>query len=68
MIFTRLCIRMLSEEESKERLQEVDDNEDGLVSWKEYVEETYGLDSDDVAIPMQDLEEARVIVFKLKLP
>ncbi|CAG7729299.1 unnamed protein product [Allacma fusca] len=53
--------RMLSEEESKERLQEVDGNEDGRVSWKEYVEETYGLDTDQVAIPLQDLEEERML-------
>jgi hypothetical protein len=52
--------KMLSEEESKERFQEVDANEDGLVSWPEYVEETFGINADQIAIPLQDLEEQRV--------
>jgi len=51
---------MLSEEESKERFEEVDENGDGRVSWREYVEETFGIDADDTAIPLQDLEEAKV--------
>jgi Ca2+-binding EF-hand superfamily protein len=53
--------RMLSEEESKERLQEVDANEDGLVSWQEYVEETFGINADQLNIPLQDLEEQRMM-------
>jgi hypothetical protein len=52
---------MLSEEESKERFLEVDENEDGRVSWKEYVEETFGVNPDDTAIPLESLEEQRVI-------
>lgn len=54
---------MLSEEESKERLEEVDENADGLVSWKEYIEETYGLDSDDTALSLENFEEAKVTLF-----
>jgi len=54
-------VRMLSEEESKERLDDIDDNEDGKVSWKEYIEETFGIDSDDNdVIQLEDLEEQRV--------
>lgn len=36
--------RMLSEEESAERMEEVDDDEDGFVTWAEYISETYGID------------------------
>lgn len=32
---------MLSEEEAAERLEDVDENRDGLVSWEEYKEDTY---------------------------
>lgn len=53
---------MLSEEESKQRLEEVDENEDGKVSWKEYVQETFGidLDGDSASIPLNDIEEQQV--------
>lgn len=39
--------RMLSEEESEERMEEVDDDEDGFVTWKEYISETYGINHPD---------------------
>ncbi|KAK4324361.1 hypothetical protein Pmani_004988 [Petrolisthes manimaculis] len=35
--------RMLSEEESAERMEEVDEDEDGYVTWAEYISETYGI-------------------------
>lgn len=56
---------MLSEEESKQRLEEVDENEDGLVTWKEYVQETFGvdLDSNPSSIPLNDIEEQQVDQF-----
>jgi len=38
--------KSLSEEESQEKLTEVDLNKDGEVTWEEYLTETYGLDSD----------------------
>ena len=41
--------RSLSEEESKEKLQEVDLNRDGEVTWAEYVSETYGVESEEDA-------------------
>lgn len=53
---------MLSEEESKERFQEVDENEDGLVTWQEYIQETFGLTDENLAIPLHDLEEQRVSI------
>ena len=52
--------RLLSEEESKERFAEVDENEDGRVSWKEYVSETFGVNPDDTVIPLESLEEQKV--------
>lgn len=38
--------KSLSEEESKEKLTEVDLNKDGEVTWNEYKAETYGLEND----------------------
>ncbi|KAL7633277.1 UNVERIFIED_CONTAM: hypothetical protein RMT77_016382 [Armadillidium vulgare] len=35
--------RMLSEEESEERMDEIDENSDGVVTWEEYISETYGI-------------------------
>ncbi len=54
--------KMLSQEESKQRLEEVDENEDGRVTWKEYVQETFGidLDGDTANIPLNDIEEQQV--------
>ncbi|XP_050698725.1 reticulocalbin-2-like isoform X2 [Eriocheir sinensis] len=39
--------RMLSEEESAERMDEVDEDEDGYVTWAEYILETYGINNPD---------------------
>ncbi|MPC10142.1 Reticulocalbin-2 [Portunus trituberculatus] len=39
--------RMLSEEESAERMDEVDEDEDGYVTWAEYISETYGINDPD---------------------
>ncbi|XP_042226178.1 reticulocalbin-2-like isoform X1 [Homarus americanus] len=39
--------RMLSEEESSERMDEVDEDEDGYVTWSEYISETYGITEPD---------------------
>ena len=38
--------KSLSQEESKEKLAEVDLNKDGEVTWNEYKAETYGLEND----------------------
>ncbi|KAI4464736.1 reticulocalbin [Holotrichia oblita] len=38
--------RMLTKEEADERLQDVDTNNDGRVTWEEYVADTYGLGED----------------------
>ncbi|MCL4110292.1 UNVERIFIED_CONTAM: hypothetical protein GTU68_006569 [Idotea baltica] len=43
--------RMLSEEESEERMEEVDEDEDGVVTWEEYISETYGIkDPEDIPL------------------
>jgi hypothetical protein len=57
---------MLSEEESNEKLQEVDEDEDGRVTWKEYVQEMFGIDLDNKgssSIPLNDLDEQQVCSF-----
>jgi hypothetical protein len=53
---------MLSEEESKERLDEADENGDGRVTWKEYVHEIFGIDLEDDSdtIPLNEIEEQQV--------
>lgn len=38
---------MLSEEEATEKLEDADEDNDGRVSWNEYLTDTYGVDSDD---------------------
>lgn len=38
---------MLSEEEAKEKLEDADEDNDGRVSWNEYLTDTYGVDSDE---------------------
>ncbi|XP_064121708.1 reticulocalbin-2-like isoform X2 [Macrobrachium nipponense] len=53
--------RMLSEEESTERLEEVDDDEDGYVTWSEYISETYGINDpeDQELLGKTDQEEEK---------
>ena len=51
---------MLSEEESAERWDEVNEDGDDHITWKEYVAETYGVrddDDDDDALSAADKEE-----------
>ncbi|XP_017769822.1 PREDICTED: reticulocalbin-2 [Nicrophorus vespilloides] len=36
--------RMLSEEEAQERMEDADENEDGKVTWKEYISDAFGSD------------------------
>ncbi|XP_042855803.1 reticulocalbin-2-like isoform X2 [Penaeus japonicus] len=56
--------RMLSEEESSERMDEVDEDEDGYVTWAEYISETYGIkDPEDQQLLDKDdqVEEQRLL-------
>ncbi|GAB0093394.1 reticulocalbin-2 [Sergentomyia squamirostris] len=39
--------KMLSQEEANERFQDVDENDDGAVTWQEYVKDTYGMESEN---------------------
>lgn len=39
--------KMLSEEESQDRFEDADENEDGLISWAEYLADSYGGDDED---------------------
>lgn len=35
---------MLSEEEAKERMEDADENNDGMITWEEYISDAYGID------------------------
>lgn len=37
---------MLSEEEARERLEDADEDDNGIVTWNEYLSDTYGVDED----------------------
>lgn len=39
--------KMLSEEEAKERFEDADENDDGVVTWSEYLSDSYGIDSEE---------------------
>lgn len=43
--FTIKC-RKLSEEEANERFEEIDSDQNGTVTWSEYISETYGIESE----------------------
>lgn len=65
--FVCVCVclyyRTLSEEEANDRFDDVDENNDDAVTWKEYVKETYDMDSDDdpnVKKSILDDQEANV--------
>jgi hypothetical protein len=38
---------MLSEEESQDRFEDADENEDGVVTWSEYIADSYGINGND---------------------
>jgi len=39
--------KMLSEEESQDRFEDSDENEDGVVTWSEYIADSYGITGND---------------------
>lgn len=39
---------MLSEEESQDRFEDSDENEDGKVTWQEYLSDTFGISNNEV--------------------
>nr|CAI5849100.1 unnamed protein product [Callosobruchus analis] len=48
---------MLSEEEAKERLEDADENNDGLITWKEYLSDSYGIESDENTLDISEENE-----------
>ena len=58
---------MLSEEESEERWDEVNEDGDDHITWKEYVAETYGVkddEDDEDALSAEDKEEEDKVISK----
>lgn len=45
---------MLSEEEAKDRLEDADEDNNGIVTWKEYLSDTYGINSDENNLHLSD--------------
>jgi hypothetical protein len=45
--FVLFVCRMLSEEESQDRFEDADENEDGVVTWSEYIADSYGINDSD---------------------
>lgn len=39
---------MLSEEESQDRFEDTDENDDGKVTWEEYLTDTFGVKSNEI--------------------
>nr|CAH7712829.1 unnamed protein product [Callosobruchus chinensis] len=49
--------KMLSEEEARERLEDADENNDGLITWKEYLSDSYGIESDENTLDISEENE-----------
>lgn len=50
--------RMLSEEEARERMDDADENDDGIITWEEYINDAYGMEGSDSSYI--DAENAQV--------
>ena len=57
--------KMLSEEEAKERLEDADENNDGRVTWDEYVADTYGMESGEMPDDNEQLIRDDKIMWKV---
>ncbi|XP_049871716.1 reticulocalbin-2 isoform X2 [Pectinophora gossypiella] len=55
----------LSNEEAEERLQEADDNKDGVVTWQEYLQDTFGADTEE-EVAADDTNDAGLLVAEEK--
>ncbi|KAJ8669614.1 hypothetical protein QAD02_000873 [Eretmocerus hayati] len=53
--------KMLSDEESKDRLEDADSNEDGKITWEEIVHDTYGSDPEDLALEDKLIENDKAL-------
>ena len=42
-----IFFRMLSEEEANERLEDADEDNNGIVTWQEYLSDAYGIDDEE---------------------
>lgn len=49
---------MLSEEESQDRFEDSDENEDGKVTWQEYLTDTFGISDNNL-----DEKDEKVLKF-----
>lgn len=45
---------MLSEEEATDRLEDADEDNNGIVTWKEYLSDTYGIESEENRLDISD--------------
>ncbi|GLH15971.1 hypothetical protein R5R35_005642 [Gryllus longicercus] len=54
--------KMLSEEESQDRFEDADENEDGKVTWKEYLSDSYGLQDENGQVIEEDEDEENLDV------
>nr|XP_023021578.1 calumenin-A [Leptinotarsa decemlineata]XP_023021579.1 calumenin-A [Leptinotarsa decemlineata] len=46
--------KMLSEEEARDRMEDADEDNDNMVTWEEYISDTYGLDSTEKEVKFGD--------------
>ncbi|XP_067006847.2 reticulocalbin-2 [Anabrus simplex] len=54
--------KMLSKEESHDRFEDADENEDGIVTWSEYVADAYGIQGDeDISLTGENVEDEKLI-------
>ena len=54
--------KKLSEEESEDRFEDLDENNDDKISWEEYVKDVYGIESDGVKFnTIEDSEEQKLL-------
>ncbi|CAH1960034.1 unnamed protein product [Acanthoscelides obtectus] len=49
--------KMLSEEEARERLEDADEDNDGRITWKEYLSDNYGIESDENTLDISEENE-----------
>lgn len=53
---------MLSEEEANDRLEDADEDNNGIVTWNEYLSDTYGIESNENSLNIaEDNEHVRLI-------
>lgn len=58
-----LIYRLLSEEESQDRFEDADENEDGVVTWSEYIADSYGISGNDDDVSVEDKSEENKVSY-----